>query len=307
MPEVEIVAACDLNPELARRSASRAYSSAEEMLEHESLDFVDISTRPESHLPLVRLAAARGIPTICQKPMAPTWGEALAMVEAAEAARVPLMIHENWRWQPWYREARRMIETDQIGRPVAYCFVTRARDGDGNAPYARQPYFRRMPRLLIYETLVHHIDTARFLFGEIETVFAHARRLNPAIAGEDRALLVLTHSQPLEGVIDAHRFLAPDPDGPAMGEAFFEGVRGRIRIPATGDIYLDGRKVWTNDVTAGYRGDSVAAAQRHFIACLKSGQSFESGAREYLKTFGAVEAAYKSLAERRPVAVSEIS
>jgi len=306
IPEAQIVAACDLNPELARQSAPRAFRSAEQMLEGEQLDFVDIATRPESHLPLVRLAAAHKIPAICQKPMAPAWADAVAMAEAAEAGGIRLMIHENWRWQPWYRAAGRMLEEGRIGRPIAYWFRTRKRDGDGDAPYPNQPYFKRMPRLLIHETLVHHIDTARYLFGEIDTVCAQARRINPVIAGEDRAVLVLTHREPLEGVIDGHRFLDPDPDGPAMGEACFEGERGRIRIPAAGDVYLRGRKAWANEVSAGYRGDSVGATQRHFIECLKTGKPFESEAREYLKTFGAVEAAYRSVAERRAVALSEV-
>lgn len=306
MPEVEIVAAADTDPERAKSFARRAYPSAEEMLERESLDFVDIATRPESHLPLARLAAKHKVPAICQKPMAPSWPDAVAMVEAAEAGGIPLMIHENWRWQPWYRIAKAMIDRGDIGRPVSYSLVTRMRDGAGDAPYQRQPYFRQMPRLLIYETLVHHIDTARFLFGEIDTVFAVARRINPAILGEDRALLILTHTEPLEGVIDGHRYLDPDPDGPAMGETWIEGEDGRIHIPATGDVRRNGQTAWINHVTAGYRGDSVGETQRHFIACLTGGRPFETGAREYLKTFGAVEAAYRSLAERRAVSISEI-
>jgi len=42
------------------------------MFDGERLDFVDVATRPDSHLPLVRLAAGRKTPVICQKSMAPT-------------------------------------------------------------------------------------------------------------------------------------------------------------------------------------------------------------------------------------------
>ena len=51
-----------------------------------------------------RMAAERGLPVICQKPMTPTLAEAEAMLADCRAAGVPLFIHENWRWQPWYRE-----------------------------------------------------------------------------------------------------------------------------------------------------------------------------------------------------------
>jgi predicted dehydrogenase len=297
MPEAEIVAACDQDIERARKSAPRAYSAAEEMLDRERLDFLDIATRPDSHLPLVRLAASHRIPTICQKPMAPSWADAVAMVEAAEAAGIPLMIHENWRWQPWYREARRVIERGDIGQPLSYCFRVRKRDGGGPAPYPDQPYFREMPRLLIFEMLVHQIDTARFLFGDIERVYAQLRRINPIIAGEDQAALILTHAGGLQGIVEGHRFTAPVPDGPAAGEALLEGEDGRLLIDATGDIWLGTARTWTNQCTEGYRGDSVRATQQHFIQGLQTGEPFESGAREYLKTFSVVQAAYDSVAK----------
>src|SRR5206468_9468551 len=109
-----------------------------------------------------------------------------------------------------------------------YRFRTRRRDGAGPDPYPKQSYFRRIPRFLIDEMLVHLIDTARYIFGEITTIYAQARRINPAIVGEDQALLIVTHSNALLGTIDGHRFLDPQPDGPALGDACLEGDSGRL-------------------------------------------------------------------------------
>jgi len=306
IPDVEIVAAADPRLDRAQMFASRVYSSAEEMLDREPLDFVDIVTRVETHLPLVRLAVQKRIPVICQKPIAPDWGTALEIVDVAESAGVRLMVHENWRWQAWYRAAHQMIARGDIGGLIGYGFRTRTRDGIGDEPYPKQPYFRQLQRLLIDEALVHHIDTARFLFGEIEAVVAQASRRNPNVTAEDQAILVLTHEGAVHGWIDGHRFLDPDPDGPAMGDAFFEGERGTISIPATGDVYRNNVLAWKNDVTAGYRGDSVRATQAHFISCLQDNSAFESCGREYLRTFATVEAAYRSVSERRSISVAEI-
>ena len=306
MPEVEIVAAADPQLERAQKFAGRAYRSAEEMLDHERLDFVDIVTRPETHLPLVRLAAGRRVPIICQKPIAPDWLTALEIVRTAESAGVRLMVHENWRWQRWYRVTHEIIARGDIGLTIGYGFRTRTRDGIGDDPYPKQPYFRQLRRFIIDEVLVHHIDTARFFFGDIESVYAQAGHLNPHMAAEDQAILVLTHHNAIHGWIDAHRFLDPVPDGPVMGDAFFEGERGVISILATGDIYRNNVLVWTNDVIEGYRGDSVRSTQAHFITCLKDGSGFESGGREYLRSFAGVEAAYRSVSERRCVSLGEI-
>jgi D-apiose dehydrogenase len=306
MEDIELVAASDLDAARARAAAPHAYTDAAGMLDRERLDFVDIATRPASHLELVRLTLGRGIPTICQKPMASTWEEAREMARLAAESGVPLVIHENWRWQPWYREAKRLIESGAIGTPVSYCFRTRQRDGLGEAAYARQPYFREMPRLLVYETVVHHIDTARFLFGPIESLYARIRRHNPAIRGEDCVMLILRHAAEVDGVIDGHRFVDPDPPGPAMGEAWIDGDEAGLRIDARGEMFRGAEQIYTPPAELGYKGDSVFATQRHFIDCLRAGVAAESNAAAYLETFAAVEAAYRSVAERREIRPAEV-
>ncbi len=67
IPEVDIVAAADLRLDRAQRFANRAYTSAEQMLDCEELDFVDIATHAASHLRMVSLACHRRIPVICQR------------------------------------------------------------------------------------------------------------------------------------------------------------------------------------------------------------------------------------------------
>src|SRR5208282_4460840 len=192
---------------------------------------------------------------ICQKPIAPDWPTALRLVETMENAGVPFMVHENWRWQPWYRAARQMILQGDIGAPIGYGFRTRTRDGVGDQPYPRQSYMRELRRFLIDEALVHHFDTARFLFGDICSIYAHAGKLNPRIAGEDRAIVILNHEQGVSGWVDGHRFLDPNPDGPAMGEALLEGDAGALLILGTGDVYRDNVLAWKNNISTGYRGD----------------------------------------------------
>jgi D-apiose dehydrogenase len=306
MNDVEIVAACDADRDRAQAAAPKAYVDAVEMLASESLDFVDIATRPDSHLALLRSALERSLPVICQKPLASNLEEGLEMVRLARNATVPVMIHENWRWQPWYREAHRLISEGAIGRPLAYNFRLRQADGLGERPYPNQPYFAQMPRLLIYETLIHPIDTARFLFGDIRTIYAHVGRANPKIAGEDRAVLTLTHEAGADGVIDGHRYTNPVPPGPAMGDALFEGDAGLIRINAEGKLWVGDRLAYEYSGEPGYKGDSVFAIQRHFIECLRSGTQPETHIEDYLQSFVAVEAAYESVTKGVPIAVSHL-
>lgn len=307
MPEVQIVAACDLRIERARAVAGRAYSSAEEMIGAEDLDFVDVVTQADEHPEAVARAAARQLAVICQKPLASDWKTACSMVEVAEKHGIRLMVHDNWRWQPWYRAAKDLLLRGEIGAPIAYGFRCRKSDGLGDRPYPGQEYFRDLRRFTVDEVLVHHIDTARFLFGGIAAVYAEARTLNRRIRGEDQAILTLLHDDGMLGWIDGNRYADHDESGPSLDDARIEGDRGTIRISPTGDLWSGRRKVWANDQPQGYRGDSVYAAQAHFIECLTTGRPFESEAREYLrKTYAVVEAAYLSIASHRRVETAEI-
>jgi predicted dehydrogenase len=304
VPAVEIVAVADSASGKASGVAGefgipRAYESAEEMLDRERPDFVDIATRPEAHVELTRQAAARGVHVICQKPMAPTWADCLSMCEACEAAGVRLLIHENWRWQPWYREARRLIDAGVLGQVFHFSAQWRTGDGRGPEPYTVQPYFREMPRLLVHETLVHVLDTFRFLGGELASVYCQNRRVNPVIAGEDQSVILVTFRSGISGLIDANRISGPAAPTLAGNDLKVEGNRAMLRLTTDGKLWLTEhgqaeREHSFPTSTQGYKGDSVRATQEHLIDCLRSGKASESEGRDYLKTVAAVFACYRS-------------
>lgn len=290
----------DRAQEFARRwNIPRVYSSAEELLRHERLAFVDIATRPDTHLPLVELAAAHRVHAICQKPLAPTLEECIRMMEVCRAAQVRLLIHENWRWQAWYREVKKLIEAGTFGRIYHLGFCMRNGDGRGAQPYAVQPYFSEMPRLLIYETLVHFIDTFRFLAGEIEAVLCQIRRINPHIAGEDYAIIQLNFTSGTHGLIDANRIAGVVPPEVAFGVFTLEGERAALRMTPQGELFItvygQPEVQHTYEIpTQGYKGDSVFAAQQHYAASLRDGTPCETEAEAYLQTVRAVFACYES-------------
>jgi predicted dehydrogenase len=300
-----IVAVADAAPGRAEEFAerfgiARAYRDAAEMLDRERPDFADVVTRPDSHLEIVRLAASRGVGVICQKPMAPSWEECVAMVKFCADANVRLLIHENWRWQPWYREVKRLLDLGAVGKPFYAGFVMRNSDGRGAEPYAAQPYFREMDRLLVYEMVVHFIDTFRFLLGEFTGVFCRMGRVNPNVKGEDYTLIHLDFENGARGLIDANRISGPARREPISEELTVEGDRGKIRLARDRRIWLDeyGDAEKPHDYAfpfEGYRGDSVRETQRHFISCLRTGERCESEGEDYLKTVAAVFACYDSV------------
>src|SRR5437867_13451838 len=120
-----LTAVCNLD--LAKAKAAcrydvcTAYTKAVEMLECERPDFVEICTRPESHLPLVRIAAEHRVHVLCQKPVAPTLDELRDMIAVCKQAGVRFMVHENFRWRRWNLRLKEELDAGRLGTPFRLC------------------------------------------------------------------------------------------------------------------------------------------------------------------------------------------
>lgn len=308
IPGVEIAAVADLVENRAQELATRFglprhYKHWRQMIDDERPDFVDIVTPPDTHEEMCLYAASRGVHIVCQKPLAPTLEEGERIVTATASSGVRFMVHENWRWQPWYRVIKHIQNTGEIGVFTHAAFQMRLGDGWGeNAYLARQPFFRDYPRLLIYETGVHFIDTFRYLLGEVATVFATVQRLNPAIRGEDAAQLMLTFESGATALWDANRYNETEASSPRLtfGRLRVDAGRGHLELDADARIRLkplgapgrDVDYVWHD---RSFAGDCVYFLQSHFVERLRDGLPFECDGEDYLRTTRVMEAAYESV------------
>lgn len=166
---------------------SSVYDDAEKLLDLEQLDFADICTNVETHYPLTKLTAERGLPIICQKPMATTLEECEALVGVCKNANVPLYINENWRWQYPLRQLKAALGTGRIGK------VFRARiDYRNSFPvFDNQPFLKELDQFILTDIGSHILDVARFLFGDAQTLYCQTYRVHPDIKGEDVATVML--------------------------------------------------------------------------------------------------------------------
>jgi predicted dehydrogenase len=184
-------------------------------------------------------------------------------------------------------------------------------DGWGEDAYlARQPFFRDYERLLIFENGVHFLDTFRFLFGEVASIYATTARRNPVIKGEDSALLVCRHRSGVTSLLDANRYNESEAEDPryTFGTVRIDGSGGHLEFDFDGRIFIKplGDKLREHNyepARRGFAGDCVYAVQRHFVDAMLDGTEFESTPRDYLKSVQLVEAAYASAAtgEAQPI------
>ena len=311
--QVEMVALFDLDENKALKMAReynipKIYNSYEKMIEYEKPDFIDIITPPESHLEICTYAANQKLNIICQKPLAPELFEALEIVEAINKQGVRFMVHENFRFQPWHREIKKILEKNEIGDLHFMNFRCRMGDGWSEKAYMdRQPYFREMPRLFIHETGIHFIDVFRFLAGDIVRVNAHFKRLNNNIQGEDSAFVTFEFKEPVFGVLDANRYNESAYKNPryTFGEFLLEGTKGAIELSANGKIRIRKLGVPAKDHHYEYRdhgfsGDCCYFTQKHFIEGLIQDTEFETNGNDYLKNIQVEEAVYQSASAGLP-------
>ena len=123
-----VVAIADPDIDKARQRADefgieQTFADAAAMLDAMRPDALDIVAPMQVHAALIRLAAERCIAVMCQKPLAPTLHEAEAIAEEI-GDRVRVMVHENWRFRPHYRQIAAWLSAGAIGRPRAFRMET---------------------------------------------------------------------------------------------------------------------------------------------------------------------------------------
>jgi predicted dehydrogenase len=310
-----IVAICDRDPERLKIvgdqfGIERRYSDANALFSDGGFDFVDIATTVQSHRILVEMAAHHKVPAICQKPFAKTLADAKAMVAACRAAGVPLMVHENFRWQTPIQAVRKVLDEGSIGTPFWGRFSFRS----GYDVFSGQPYLAEGERFIIEDLGIHTLDIARYILGDVRSVTARTKRVNPRIKGEDVATILLDHESGATSIVDvsyATKF-SKEPFPETLIE--IDGSEGTIRLTQGYQLEVtNANGSATDDVSPTLMSwasrpwhniqESVYAIQQHWVNKLKQGAGHSTSGADNLKTFALVEGAYESAASGQTVDV----
>lgn len=316
----DLVAVCDLDSDrteqVARDTGANGFADLSDLLQETDPEIVDIVAPPPAHRTIIEAAARADRLMICQKPFCQDVAEAEAVTDFAERIDMPLIVHENFRFQPWHRELKKRLSAGLLGQVFQARFALRPGDGRGPDAYLnRQPTFQTMAKFLIHETGVHFIDLFGWLFGDITDVYADLRQLNPAIAGEDAGLLLMDHAGGVRSVFDGNRLSDHATDNPrrTMGELMIEGEHGCIRLDGNGRLFFRpfgeaGETELTiedkvDDTVFG--GGCVEALCRRAVAGLEGKAAFENSARDYLGVMRTVDAAYQSASTGRKISIAQ--
>ncbi|HMP40969.1 MAG TPA: Gfo/Idh/MocA family oxidoreductase, partial [Roseiflexaceae bacterium] len=212
-PHAEVAAICGRNRAPAEALAAkfdigRVFIDYRAMIESGAIDALVVATPDDLHAPIALAALDAGLHLLCEKPIALNAADAQAMYEKAEAAGVNHMTFFTWRWTPYARHVRVLLDDGFIGRTFR-CHMrflgNHARDGQ-----YQWRFDQRRANGILGDLGSHMIDMARWLVGDIVKVNAqlgiHVPRTGipgePLEPANDTAHLLLEFANGAQGVIE---------------------------------------------------------------------------------------------------------
>ena len=315
---VEIVAGCDINPINLKNTCDkfgieRRYNSLTEMLANEELDAVDVCVWNCNHAKCSIEALNAGVNVICEKPMAFSTEEAIAMKEAADKSGKLLMIAFCMRFSAQDKVVRDFIDNGYIGDIYYVKSSFLRRHGNPGGWFANKSMSGGGP---VIDLGVHVIDHLRFLMGNPKPVSVYASVYNKLDnrKGLKTGVAYKPHESEEEicDVEDLATILIKFDNGATMHidtsytingeESYYEEVFG-----TKGGFYLDEdtTKLYTElngfmvDVTPRLEGyqhddDEYIAELHHFLNCLRGEEECYATAQDGIEIMKILEAIYKS-------------
>ena len=176
---------------LANQYHARVYPSFDVMLASRDVDVVDICTPTHLHHEMVLAAAAEGKHVICEKPLARTLEQGRAMIAACRQAGVKLLVAHVVRFFPEYALAKSAVDNGQIGRPA----VIRLARGSFRPKKPVGNWFLDFEKSggMMLDLMIHDFDYARWVAGEVESVFAKSIGSLKPEASLDYGMAILKH------------------------------------------------------------------------------------------------------------------
>lgn len=321
-----VVAIASRTPERAETVARRwdiprVHADPIALIEDPDVQIVDIAFPPDQQPALIRHALKQPHvkAVLAQKPMALDYQTARALAAEAEAAGKLLSVNQNMRYDQSIRVLRQLLDAGVLGDPVLFTLDMRA------VPHW-QPFLEGYGRLTLANMSVHHLDAMRHLFGEPDTIYC-ASRPDPRTRFAHRDGIVCSTLQFPNGVMAMSLedvWTGPRGDGIA-NDAYIrwrmEGTEG----VATGTLgwpdYPDGSPSTLRYLST-RTGDgqwveptwetrwfphAFAGVMEQLQWALHSGEAPALDGADNVRTMALIEAAYRSLDEKRAVSPAEFA
>jgi len=244
-----------------RHGVPRWYDDADRLIGDPLVDAVYVATPPSSHAEFTIRAALAGKPVYVEKPMALSYAQCLKMIDACQAAEVPLFVAYYRRRLPLFVRAKELLDAGAIGPPRAVSITLMQPPPRIGGDPAGMPW-RLRPETsgggLFFDLGSHMLDIADFLLGPIASADGEATNQGDLYQAEDSVSAALRfHSE----VVGTGLWCFSSGEGEQEDRIEITGTKGRLSFPVFGEPVLTVRPA--GGPVGGHRaagGDGAAAA-----------------------------------------------
>ncbi|MFN8636000.1 MAG: Gfo/Idh/MocA family oxidoreductase [Chloroflexota bacterium] len=220
--------------------------------ENVDADFCAVVIPSAFHKDAALLAAARGLPILCEKPLADTWSACKEIYRAVTRANVKMEVVQNYRYRAPMLAMKAVLQSGALGR-LNYVVSRFADDCREYGAWARRHH---LPHAMLLDGAVHHLDMLRHLTGGDCAQIA-AQEWNPPWSssdGEFCALCLLSMTNGVRATYEGNATAAGE-QNPWRQEAYraeCEGGAVAVGLDRTVRVYRHtrGRGVVTEEVPA---------------------------------------------------------
>lgn len=294
---------------VAKKTGAKVFASAEAIFADPEVDAVLIATATDTHADLLELAVAAGKPVLCEKPIDLSLARVNQCAAKIKGSAVPIQLGFVRRFDPGHAAVRKAIEAGDIGD--LHQVVITSRD-PGLAPEA----YLKVSGGILRDMTIHDLDMARFILGEeVTQVFATGSRLvDPALmdrlGDHDTLTVVLTTATGRQAIITNSRRATYGYDQRVealgtKGMAISENRRPHGMTLHTAD-FTDQAEPLLNFFIERYR-EAFDAEISEFVEAVEQKRAPSVGFEDGRLALVLAEAALKSIAEDRVVAVKEVA
>jgi predicted dehydrogenase len=304
-------------PELAHRYGVTAYGSLAEVFAADRPDGVVLATPNRMHVDGGLECVAAGVPVIVEKPVGDSVESATRLVEAGEAAGVPVLTGHHRNYSSIMAAARAVIGSGVLGSIVAVSGTALFHKPDGyfdvGGGWRRKP--GGGPVLL---NLVHEVNNLLALVGDIVRVQAVTSNATRGFPVEDTAAMIFTFANGALGTFllsdtvasprsweqtsREDKAYATHPDEDCYHIA---GTTGSLSIPTMRVLEYRGARSWYETYQASRvsldRSDPLANQIVHFAAVIRGEAEPICSGRDGLRTLQVVDAVLEAARTGRPV------
>lgn len=203
LPDAELLAVAEADATLRAGVAEtvdvQTVSDPAELLARDDIDAVIVMSATADHLALIEAAASAGKHVLCEKPIATTYADGVAIVETCKRHGVKLQTAFPMRYSPSSIALRRVVRSGELGEPL---MVKATNIGTYPGGWFGDPVLAGGGAVM--DHVVHVADMLRWIFDtEITEVYAEVgTRLHPGLKVDDVALLTMTLANGVAATLD---------------------------------------------------------------------------------------------------------